>query len=163
MRPTEASAFAAQLRVPVEDVLAAAGLTSAGDRLVAAQGRLAEDARPFVWKDDRARAALENTFGFNRPGVDVWTVQTEDMLLGGYRKGDAIVVDGRRPELVQRGDDVIAQVYDYETGAAKTLFRRAEPPFLFALSVDAHRVAPLLIDNDRVSVRGKVIACWREM
>ncbi|MEO0680480.1 MAG: hypothetical protein AAF192_08705 [Pseudomonadota bacterium] len=162
MRPQEATVFANLLKLPLDDVLAEAGLVSGGDARIASSNQLAEDATPFRWKDEKAEDVLGRVFGFYKSGVDVWRVNSDEMILGGYRKGDAIVVDARRPEIAQSGQDVIAQIYELEAGIARTVFRRIEPPYLFSLSTNPSCISPILIDNDRVSVRGVVVASWRE-
>lgn len=52
-------------------------------------------------------------------------------------------------------------VYD-RTGRAETIFRLYEDPFLVAATLDKGLMKPHLIDNDRVVVRGVVIASFRE-
>lgn len=63
-----------------------------------------------------------------------------------------------RPEV---GDVVCAQVYD-RAGKGETVFRVFEDPFLVAATLDTKLIRPLLIDNDRVVIRGVVVASFRE-
>lgn len=104
---------------------------------------------------DGAVQALKGT----RNGVDPWILRSRCLEVAGYMPGDVLMVDlNARP---QPGDVVCAQVYD-RNGKAETVFRIFEDPFLVAVSFDRSLFKPLLIDNDRVVVRGVVIASFRE-
>lgn len=112
------------------------------------------DAEP-VQSIDGAVQALKA----GRNGVDPWVLRSRCLENIGYMPGDVMMVDlNARPEA---GDVVSAQVYD-RTGRAETVFRIFEDPFLIAATMDANLMKPLLIDNDRVIVRGVVIASFRE-
>jgi SOS-response transcriptional repressor LexA len=79
--------------------------------------------------------------------------------VAGYVPGDVLMVDmNAKPE---QGDVVCAQVYD-RLGRAETVFRIFEDPFLVASSLDGTFFKPLLIDNERVVVRGVVVASFRD-
>lgn len=94
-----------------------------------------------------------------RNGVDPWVLRSRCLEAAGYLPGDVLMVDlNGRPAA---GDIVCAQVYD-RNGKAETVFRIFEDPFLVASTLDRSLVKPLLIDNDRVVVRGLVIASFRE-
>lgn len=94
-----------------------------------------------------------------RNAVDPWILRSRSLEAAGYIPGDILMVDlNARPS---PGDVVCAQVYD-RTGKAETIFRLYEHPFLVAASLDAALLKPHLIDNDRVVVRGVVIASFRE-
>lgn len=94
-----------------------------------------------------------------RNGVDPWVLHSRCLETAGYMPGDVLIVDlNAKPG---PGDVVCAQVYD-RSGKAETVFRIFEDPFLVAATMDASLIKPLLIDNDRVVVRGVVIASVRE-
>lgn len=94
-----------------------------------------------------------------RNGIDPWVLKSRCLEAAGYLPGDVLLVDlNARPE---PGDVVCAQVYD-RNGRAETVFRIFEDPFLVAATLDRTVIKPWLIDNDRVVVRGVVIASVRE-
>lgn len=94
-----------------------------------------------------------------RNGIDPWVLKSRCLEGAGYLPGDVVLVDlNARP---QPGDVVCAQVYD-RNGRAETVFRIFEDPFLVAATLDRTLFKPWLIDNDRVIVRGVVIASLRE-
>lgn len=161
MKPAEADVFSRLLNVPVEQVLAAAGVFTQAAVAMARPSGMAEDARPFDWTGAPERDAMAALFNLDRSGVDVWRVSTDAMTVAGYRQGDAIVVDTRRPDAYRKGDDVIVQVYDLSSGSAVTLLRRVEPPIIFALPSNLAQIQPMVIDNERIVVRGIVVGSWR--
>lgn len=94
-----------------------------------------------------------------RNGIDPWVLRSRCLEMAGYLPGDVLMVDlNDRP---QPGDVVCAQVYD-RAGKGETVFRIFEDPFLVAATLDRTLFKPLLIDNDRVAVRGVVVASFRE-
>lgn len=95
----------------------------------------------------------------DRNGLDLWFLRSRCLEAAGYLPNDVLLVDlNARPN---PGDIVCAQVYD-RAGKADTVFRIYEDPFLVSATLDRSLVKPLLIDNDRVVVRGVVIASFRE-
>ncbi len=120
----------------------------------------AESARQFVHKsgDPESDAVLTaaKLFG-QRPGVDVWIVSDDSMLLEGFRQGDHILVDSRAAHRVAEGQIVLAQVYDDDTGTARTILRRFDPPFLMPASRDV-ATKPDMLDAARIV--GVVTARW---
>ncbi|MBE0702071.1 MAG: helix-turn-helix domain-containing protein [Afipia sp.] len=74
----------------------------------------------------------------------------------GVLPGDILLIDlNLRPK---NGDIVCAQITDWATGSAETVFRRFDPPFLTAHSGKLGPQKPELIDDDRVKVRGVMVA-----
>lgn len=103
----------------------------------------------------RAVAALTG----DRNGVDPWRLRTSALESAGYLPGDIVLVDlnaEARPR-----DAVCAQVYDWQKGAANTVFRIYDPPFLVAASRDQLAYKPLLVDNERVVLKGVVLQAIR--
>lgn len=77
----------------------------------------------------------------------------------GVLPGDTIIIDmNLRP---RKGDIVCAQVADWQTGQAETVMRVFEPPFIMAASSKLGIQKPLVVDEDRISVRGVMIANLR--
>jgi len=94
-----------------------------------------------------------------RNGIDPWVLKSRCLEVAGYLPGDVLLVDlNSRPNV---GDVVCAQVYD-RNGRAETVFRIFEDPFLVAATMERSLFKPLLVDNDRVVIRGVVIASFRE-
>jgi len=112
------------------------------------------DAEPLTVIDGAVKALKGE-----RNGIDPWVLKSRCLEAGGYLPGDVLMVDlNARPE---PGDIVCAQVYD-RNGKAETVFRIFEDPFLVAATLDRSIMKPWLVDNDRVVVRGVVIASFRE-
>jgi hypothetical protein len=115
-----------------------------------------EDAVPFDAKgaDPAVSAALKALIG-GRKAADPWTIRTRALERIGYLPGDIVIVDlGRRPEA---GDAVCAQVYDWRRADAETVMRLYEPPYLVAASLDEGLRRPLVVDNERVVIKGVVL------
>ncbi len=163
LKPEEVRGLAEALQLTVDEVLDHAGMKEpAIVRSIAQAGFAESEAKPFDWQGRGGeRAALSSAFNLNRPGVEVWSVQGRSMDLAGYLEGDAILVDRLRADRAKAGDDVIAQVYDFATGSARTVFRRYDPPFIFPVSTDQAELKPQLVDNDRIVVVGVVTLSWR--
>jgi SOS-response transcriptional repressor LexA len=89
-----------------------------------------------------------------RPMSDAWRLKTEALEQVGYLPGDVLIVDTTATPLPQ--DVVCAQVYDWQRGGAQTVWRVFDPPFLVGASRDRTAHKPLLVDNDRVIVKGVV-------
>lgn len=92
-------------------------------------------------------------------GKDWWLIKSRALDLEGYLPGDRVLVDlGERPHA---GDIVVAQVIS-ERGEPETVFRKFEPPFLFTRSTLPDSGKPILVDYERVSIMGVIVASWRD-
>lgn len=126
-------------------------------RQAPAERGMAEDAR--LYHPDTAPSSPFNSallaLKEGRNGVDIWTVTTAE--LEGIRlfEGDMLVVDLNAEPLA--GDVVCAQIFDWQSGGARTVFRLYEPPFLLTGSIKRDR-RPLAVDGRNVMVRGVVQA-----
>jgi hypothetical protein len=89
-----------------------------------------------------------------RDGSDAWRLRTDALEQVGYLAGDVVIVDMNATPQPQ--DAVCAQVYDWQRGAAQTVWRVYDPPFLVAASRDRTAHKPLLVDNERVVIKGVV-------
>jgi hypothetical protein len=112
------------------------------------------DAAPLTVLNDAI-----NALKGGRPGVDAWVLHSRAVEAAGYIPGDVLVVD--QAAKAEPGDVVCEQVYD-RSGTAETVFRIFEDPFLIAASFNVSLLKPLLVDNDRVAIRGVVVASFRE-
>ncbi|MDR3498926.1 MAG: hypothetical protein P4L72_06835 [Parvibaculum sp.] len=92
-------------------------------------------------------------------GKDWWLVKSRALDLEGYLPGDRVLVD--LAEKPVPGDIVVAQVIS-ERGEPETVFRKFEPPFLITRSTLPDSGKPVLVDYDRVSIMGVVVAGWRD-
>lgn len=103
------------------------------------------------------RAVRELTRGRN--GRDAWQIQGHALELSGYVPGDIVIVD---LNMTPRPKDVVcAQVYDWPNRRAETVFRVYDPPFLLTNSIRFGPQKPLLVDDERVSIRGVVDGLFR--
>lgn len=157
-----ARAFADVLDVPLSTILEKAGVATEEVTQQVAPGFAESDATPWTAtaRPDDPNKTIAAAMGGTRPGVDVWRVKGNGMLLGGYLPGDFILVDTNASERVRAGDVVIAQHYQ-PNGTAITLLRRYEPPVLVAASADPADRRVLVVDGMNVVIRGKVIGSWR--
>ena len=154
-----AQAFADVLNVPLADVLEKAGVMDPPKAQTMRPGFSDGDAMPWIGKGE-ATSDIGLALG-QRPGIDIWRVQGRSMMLGGLLPDDFILVDTFKSELVRPGDVVIAQIYDWQTGSARTVLRRFEPPVLVAASPDTDDARVHVVDGNNVAIKGKVVASWR--
>lgn len=158
-----AQAFADVLEVSIDEVLEHAGALPRSTGQALRPGFSDGDVVPFE-AAPRARdrtGKLADFLGGSQPGVDVWRVTTPALSLGGYLPGDHILVDTNLSERTASGDVVIAQHYDNQLGAARTLLRRHEPPVLVTASGNPADHGVLFVDGRNVVIAGKVVASWR--
>ncbi|AZN71837.1 hypothetical protein D5400_11620 [Georhizobium profundi] len=94
-----------------------------------------------------------------RNGIDPWILRSRGLETAGYLPGDVLVVDMNATP--SNGDVVCAQVMN-AMGQAEILFRVYEHPFLVAASMDNSLRRPLLVDNERVQIKGVVVTMMRE-
>lgn len=164
MKPSEAKIFAEVLNAPLDEVLRRAGIMDGSPAQAFAPGFAESDA--VAWQpsqgEGRKTLALADALGA-RPGVDIWQVKSGSMSLQGMLPGDWMLVDTHAAEHVRAGDIVVAQIYNNANRLASTVLRRFEPPVLVAASSDADERRVFVVDGMNVVIRGKVIACWRQL
>jgi len=122
------------------------------------RGLAENEAAPYIAAPgDGLREAIAALKG-GRNGVDAWVLRSRALESAGYLPGDVLMVDlNAEPH---NGDAVCAQVYD-RYGRAETVMRLYEDPFLHGSTLDSSLMRPLLVDGDRVLVRGVVISALR--
>lgn len=167
-----AEAFAEALNTDVGTILERAGVTSPQVAQQLRPGFADSDAAPWVAPKATPMApappsatrvaALAQALG-QRAGVDIWQVRSRAMALEGMLPGDYMLVDTLVAERTRAGDVVVAQIYDNTNGTATTVLRRHEPPVLVAASPDPEDRRVHVIDGTNVVVRGRVVACWRQV
>jgi len=158
-----AKAFAEVLNVSLDEVLKRAGVLDPPEARTIQPGFSDGDAAPWLGKKGESHKvdAIAAAFGGNRPGVDVWQMNSGAMALDGLLPGDFLLIDSHQSELCRAGDVVVAQNYDWQTGSATSLIRRFEPPVLVAASSEPDSKRVLVVDGNNVVIKGKVIASWR--
>lgn len=160
----QAKVFARVLQVSLDEVLEHAGALERDEIATPKPTGMAEgDAAPWQGapSEKAKNEATAATLGGSKPGIDVWTVQNNAMILGGYLPGDKFLLDTNQSERCKAGDVVIAQKYDWQTGTAVTVLRRFDPPVLVAANTDPNDQRVLVVDGQNVVIKGKVIASWR--
>jgi SOS-response transcriptional repressor LexA len=161
----QAKAFAAVLEVDVGEIMLRAGQlegTAAANVTVRARGFSEGDAAAWIpAPNERHNQELGEALGA-RPGVDIWQMKTEALVLAGYLPGDFLLVDTHSAEKAQSGDVVVAQVYD-AAGGARTVVRKYRPPVLVSACTPTKEDRVYVVDNENVLIRGKVVAQWRTM
>jgi len=159
----QARKIADALEEPLPEVLARAGIANAREAQQLTPGFSDSDAAlwvPAVGVDRSCDDQIADALG-RKPGVDVWEVRGRSLSLIGYLPGDRILVDTGAADRALSGDAVIAQVYDWAQGSAKTLLRQLQTPVLVSHSPDAGDWKAHVVDQDRVIIKGVVRASWR--
>lgn len=155
-----AQAFAKVLQLPIDVVLERAGAYDAPKAQRIAPGFSESDAAAWKGQPDEERKVLPIAQALGqRPGVDVWRVNSPALSFMGYMPGDYMLVDTFAAERARQGDVVVAQVYD--RGGATTVLRHYEPPVLVAESPDPADRRVHVVDGTNVVIAGKVLASWR--
>lgn len=91
--------------------------------------------------------------------AEPWRLKTISLELAGYLAGDIVFVDTAASPHPQ--DAVCAQLADYKRGSAETIWRIWDPPYLVAAAHDRTAYKPLLVDNERVLIRGVIVDSLR--
>ncbi len=160
------AAVFAKKGIPQAEVLALAGLDRYEiDEAIRVQGLSQSDvvqylAPPANGAVTGGSAALRDALWPGRANADLWQVKSRALELAGYLPGDFVVVDLDRAPA--GGDVVCAQVYDWDTRTAQTILRLYEPPFLMPASQSALFRKPEIVDDDRVVIKGVVVASARQ-
>lgn len=117
-----------------------------------------EEAVPYVagGMPPSATSAAIAAIKAGRNGVDAWVVSTDDLESLRIFNADILIVDFNAEPRV--GDIVCAQIYDWQKGGAKTVFRLYEPPFLLSGSMATAARRPEAVDGRNVQIRGVVVA-----
>jgi hypothetical protein len=119
---------------------------------------LREEALQFVAESDEVSRAVKALIG-DRNGIDPWLLRTRALELDGYLPGDIVLVDLNATP--RPGDAVCAQVYDRGHSRAETVMRQFQHAgavnLLLPRSLDPSVQRPLVVDNDRVLIRGVLL------
>ena len=94
-----------------------------------------------------------------RPAATPWVLQSYTLENAGYLQGDILIVDlNAKPKA---GDIVCVQAFQWSQGKSETIFRIYEPPYLVSATNDPNFRKPLLVDNDRIIIKGVVTETLR--
>lgn len=122
-----------------------------------------EDAAPFSPDNSDPLASAVRSLIAGRNGVDPWTIKTRALELAGYLPGDVVLIDLNATP--RPGNAVCAQIYDWSKMRGETVmrvFQRAAPvDLLVARSLDPAFDQPVVVDGERVIVKGVIIAMLR--
>lgn len=117
------------------------------------------EARPMGFSELELLPYLLQPLPPLEPNQYVKVVNTRALELAGYMIGDLATLDMAATPV--GGDAVEAQVYG--GGAAHTVFRIYDPPYLVARSADPTISAkPLLVDGDHVRIAAVVVSSVRK-
>ncbi|MGL4396635.1 MAG: hypothetical protein ACRCS9_08865 [Hyphomicrobium sp.] len=117
------------------------------------------DAAPYQIDETDTFDLAIKTLLSTRRAADAWTLSSTALVTAGYLPGDILLVDLNATP--KAGDVVCAQAYRWNEGRAETVFRIFEPPYLVSTSADPAVRKPLLVDNDRVIIKGVVVGMLR--
>lgn len=136
------------------------GLAMDGGTPTGPAGGFAEaEAAPLAVAERSPLAAIIAALTDGRRNIDPWTLNSRALELSGYRPGDTLLV--ALGETALAGDVVCAQIYDWPTGKAETMFRIFQPPYLVASTADPALLRPHAVDGQQVQVKGVVIHSLR--
>lgn len=119
----------------------------------------AEAERFDIKRAQREIARIVEAIVEGRPHVDPWRLRTGALEGAGYLSGDIVFVD--QDAVPHPQDAVCAQVTDFQRGSAETVWRVYDPPFLVAAAHDRTAYKPLLVDQERVMIRGVIVDSFR--
>lgn len=117
------------------------------------------DGEPYAVAARSKMARIIEALIDGQPAVDPWVIKNRALEDAGILPGDIVMVNLNA--IPQPSDVVCAQFYRWSEGKAETLFRIHEPPYIIAACRDADLRRPLLVDNDRVVIKGVVTAVLR--
>lgn len=119
------------------------------------EGFAETEAEPILIEASSPLDAVVAALTRGRSNVDPWTLKSRALEGAGYRPGDILLV--ALDETPLAGDVVCAQLYDWNSGRAETVFRIFQPPYLVAASPDPALMRPHVVDDAAVQVKGVVI------
>lgn len=122
------------------------------------RGMREDDAAP--WDDAPASDRILRSLFPGQSSLAMWRIQGRALDLAGYMPGDYAVVD-LNFQRAAAGDIVVAQRYNWQAFTAKTIIRLYDPPYLVTASTDPAFRRPDLVDNDRVAIKGVIVASVR--
>jgi transcriptional regulator with XRE-family HTH domain len=127
-----------------------------GDIVPANENSFSEgEAAPYEYALENELDAAIRALCQNRENTDAWILKSRALENAGYRIDDVLIVGLGQPPFA--GDVVCAQIYNWSTGEAETIFRIYQPPALISSSNDPETQKPFLLSDSAVSVKGIVL------
>lgn len=123
-----------------------------------ARGMTEGEATPYAAGGDEVIARAIAAIQGGRNGIDPWLLNSRALENAGLLPGDILLID-QNADAVD-GDVVCAQVLD-SAGRVETVMRVYEKPFLVTATNDQALRKPLLVDGDRVQLRGVMLTPLR--
>ena len=117
-------------------------------------GMAEAEATPLSGDDRSPLAAIVAALSQGRRNIDPWRLNSRALEGAGYRPGDTLLV--ALDETPLAGDVVCAQIYDWASSKAETVFRLFQPPYLVAATSDPVLMRPHVVDGHQVQIRGVV-------
>lgn len=125
----------------------------------AVRGLSENEATPYEAKpNDIVLKLIIDALKHGKNSIDAWQLHSRALEYAGYIPGDIMLIDLN--EAPHDGDVVCAQVYN-RNGTAETVLRIFEHPWLVSATGDSASRKPLLVDNDRVVIRGTLMTSVR--
>lgn len=78
-----------------------------------------------------------------------------------FTLADISCLVGKNETEAQAGDVIVARLYNWHAGTARTVLRIFQPPYLVAAATDPTKYRPELVDNERVVVKAVVVGSFR--
>jgi hypothetical protein len=126
-----------------------------GMMTTAVPASLREDAIPFEPHDgDPAVTAAIKAIIAPQKSISAWTIRSRALECAGFLPGDIVLVD--LATMPRAGEPACAQVFR-RGDRAEIVMRILEPPYLVAATFDPSLRKPLLVDDDRVIVKGLIL------
>lgn len=121
------------------------------------------EATRFDMRQERGElAAIVSAILAGRDHVDAWRLKTMALESAGYLPGDIVFVEQLPDHAHARPQDAVcAQVVDYQHGAAETVWRIYDPPYLVGAALDRTAYKPLPVDGERVKIAGVIRESFR--
>jgi transcriptional regulator with XRE-family HTH domain len=127
-----------------------------GEKSPAEENSLAEsEAAPYNYSTANELDGAIRALCKNRENTDAWILKSRALENAGYRVDDVLIVGLGQPPFA--GDVVCAQIYNWSTGEAETIFRIYQPPALISSSNDPETQKPFLLSDSAVNVKGIVL------
>ena len=125
-------------------------------------GHRPTEAEQFKIPDDGPTTPIEKAVSElidGRSSVDAWRLKSHHLALAGYLPGDILIVEHK--VMPASGQPACVQVHAWEAQRSETLFRIYHHPYVVGASTNPDDLKPLLIDDDRVVITGRVAGSLR--
>lgn len=108
---------------------------------------------------DRVARAVAAFIG-DAPSLQPWVIRGRAMTLAGWLPGDVAIVDHSQTTPTN-GAVVVAQIYNWDVIAARTVIRLFEADYLVAQTLSPGYLRPERVDDRAVMIKGVAVGCVR--